>query len=103
MIGASGPKPEIPSCTIVPEVTATSTTFGPQALLTVPMSIPWSIVQWLGVSTRDVGVSGNTQPPAVSAGTPTAGAGSAVVVLRTIVSSIAAVLRPTAPLTGRRL
>ena len=36
-------------------------TFGPQALLTVPMSIPWSSVQSFGGSTRLSGLSGNTQ------------------------------------------
>jgi len=38
--GAAGPKPSIPSCTIVPEVIATSTTLEPQALPTVLMSMP---------------------------------------------------------------
>ncbi len=40
MTGAAGPKPSIPSWTIVPGAIATSVTCGPQALLTVPMSIP---------------------------------------------------------------
>ena len=74
MIGASGPNPEIPSCTIVPEVIATSTTSGPQALLTVPMSMPWSSVQWLGESTRVIGSAGTPSRRCASA-TPTREAG----------------------------
>ena len=62
MIGAYGPNPLIPSCTIVPDVIATSTAFEPQALPTVPMSIPWSSDQSLGGSTRLSGDSGNTSP-----------------------------------------
>src|SRR5438045_891377 len=51
----------MPSCTIVPGAMATSVTLEPQAWPTVAMSIPWSSVHWLGGTTRDNGVSGNTR------------------------------------------
>src|SRR5581483_8552473 len=43
--GAAGPKPEMPSWTITPLATATSTAAGPQAPPSVRMSTPWSRVQ----------------------------------------------------------
>ena len=57
-----------PSCTICPEVTATSVTLEPQAFPTVPISTPWSWVQLDGETTRLLGVIGNTQPEEVGAG-----------------------------------
>ena len=61
--GASGPKPEIPSCTMVPLVIATSWTCEPHALACVEMSTPWSSLQVPAGRISDTGRSGNTQPP----------------------------------------
>src|ERR1700755_2066289 len=99
MIGASGPKPSIPSWTIVPGAIATSVTCDPQALLTVPMSIPWSSVQALGGSTRLSGLSGNTRAPDAGEETETGeGFGTA----SQLASRAGAVGLPTAPLAGAR-
>src|SRR5437588_10074936 len=105
MIGAYGPNPLIPSCTIVPEAIATSVTWAPQALLTVPMSMPWSSVQALAGSTRESGLSGKTIEPegaVVDAGAGTAWRPPSLAAARTAYSSVAAVLRPTVPLGGLR-
>ena len=51
--GAAGPNPEIPSLTMMPFVTATSTAAGPQAAPRVEMSTPWSGDHVLGGSTTD--------------------------------------------------
>ena len=74
-------------------------TCAPQALLTVPMSMPWSRVQSLGGSTLDRGVSGNTSPLG-----PPDEPGTAVVLvtLCTTASSIDEVRSPTVPLAGYR-
>src|SRR6516225_1452389 len=101
--GAAGPNPSIPSCTIVPEVIATSTALAPQPLLSIAMSIPWSSVQELDGITMETGWSGNTQPlvpasdrPGVST-TP-----EPFAVFLTAASSVAAVTWPTTPVTGER-
>src|SRR5450755_441806 len=101
--GASGPKPSIPSCTIVPAVIATSVTCEPQSALTVGMSTPWSRLQSLEGCTVERGRSGNTNEfdaPAVGAlgvlSTPSFPG------FLTAASSFAAVRRPTLPLAGQR-
>jgi hypothetical protein len=86
----------------VPEVTATSTTFDPHALLTVPMSTPWSSDQALGGSTRLSGRSGNTQPLAVVAPPLDLSTPPPRAARLTAVCSATAVLRPTLPVIGRR-
>src|SRR5579864_7370883 len=110
--GAEGPNPLIPSCTIVPAAMATSTTFEPHALRTVPMSIPWSRVQSLDGRTRLSGSSGNTRElVAVEAGIEFSAPAPPLVSSRalpraaclTAASSAWAVRGPTEPLTGRRL
>src|SRR5438270_12941154 len=60
--GAYGPKPEIPSWTITPLVTATSTALGPHAPPLVEMSTPWSGDQLPGGAATDLGTIGNTNP-----------------------------------------
>src|ERR1035437_1008112 len=111
-IGAYGPNPLIPSCTIVPDVTATSVTCEPQALLTVPISTPWSSFQLLGSSTREEGCSGKTQadeePVGVPPATPTTppprfappepATAARVATVWTAVRRIEAVFGPTMPL-----
>src|SRR5436305_7738261 len=57
--GASGPKPSIPSWTIVPEAIATSIAREPHSP-PIEISIPWSSDQVLGGDTRLSGRSGNT-------------------------------------------
>ena len=94
----------MPSCTIVPDVIATSITFAPQALFTVPMSTPWSSVQALGERTREIGSSGNTHEPVPAGDCP--GASSTpdpFAVFLTAASRVWAVSRPTTPVTGARL
>ncbi len=99
MIGASGPKPPIPSWTIVPGAIATSVTWLPQALLTVPMSMPWSSVQAFGASTRESGLSGKTRPAVLVE--PAPGRRSLpLAACLTAACRAAAVRRPTAPLAG---
>ena len=61
-MGACDPKPPMPSWTIVPSSTATSTTREPHCPPMVGMSTPWSSLHQLGGATREVGRSGNTQP-----------------------------------------
>src|SRR5450755_691527 len=90
----------MPSPTIVPAVTATSTTCEPHALFTVPMSTPWSSDQSLGGRTRDFGYSGNTheleaEPVVLNTADPF------LVIFLSAVYSTVAVLTPTDPLAGR--
>src|SRR6478736_8280333 len=63
MTGADAPKPEIPSCTTVPLVSATSTVAAPQAPAWVATSTPWSCVHVDGGRTRASGPIGKTQSP----------------------------------------
>src|SRR5437588_1809205 len=102
MIGAYGPKPSIPSFTTVPDVIATSTTFVPQALPTVPMSIPWSSDHALGLSTRLSGLSGKTIPLAVVEPPVDLRIAPPFALWRTSASRVAAVFGPTVPLGGRK-
>src|SRR5947208_2109224 len=105
MIGAYGPNPSMPSCTMVPEVIATSTARRPQAAPSVGMSTPWSSDQLLGPRTTLSGLIGNTQllplepevepPPEVLIPPPLAAC-------LTSPNSLAAVRRPTSPVAGRR-
>src|SRR5438270_522446 len=53
----------MPSCTIVPRVTATSTADAPHAPPVVAMSMPWSGLQVPGPSATDNGWIGNAHPP----------------------------------------
>src|SRR5436309_1557637 len=100
----------MPSCTIVPEVMATSTACRPQAAPSVGMSTPWSSDQVLGPRTTLSGLIGNTQllpllplpdpdgdppPDSPPIAPPLAAA-------RTALSSFAAVRRPTSPVAGCR-
>src|SRR6202035_2794715 len=63
-----GPKPLIPSWTITPVVTATSTALPAHAPPAVEMSTPWSGDQVLGGATTDSGSIGKTNPcPELSA------------------------------------
>src|SRR5690242_5616792 len=97
----------MPSCTIVPEVTATSMTLEPQALPMVPMSTPWSCVHCDGDTTRRLGCIGNTQPSG-PLGVGLLGALVPLVALtlrplRVQFCSVLAVWAPTVPLAGDRL
>src|SRR5436190_8757247 len=66
-MGAAGPKPPMPSCTMVPSVTASSTALEPQAPPRVATSTPWSSDQELG-DTATPGRKGKTQPDGPGAG-----------------------------------
>src|ERR1700694_2784739 len=87
----------MPSWTIVPEVTATSTTVDPQALLIVPMSTPWSRDHPLGPRTRLIGCIGNTQAELADVGGAFTAYGLSFLAAA---RRLAAVRRPTAPLAG---
>src|SRR5205085_1381651 len=100
MIGAYGPNPLIPSWTILPDAIATSTTLEPQALPTVPMSMPWSSDQLLGLSTLFSGSNGNTMPLALVAPPVDSRIAPPLALCFTSASSAAAVLGPTVPLGG---
>src|SRR5437763_15515086 len=106
MTGAYGPKPSMPSCTIVPEVIATSTTWRPQAAPSVGTSTPWSSDQVLGPRTRLSGLSGNAQPlPVVPEGDPPPEERfipPPLAASLTAASNLAAVRGPTVPLAGCR-
>ena len=87
----------------MPGAIATSITCGPQALLTVLMSIPWSSVQLLGPSTRDSGLSGNTSPPVLVVEPPEPAPPATWELLAacwTALNRVAAVRLPTVPLAG---
>ena len=78
MTGASGPKPSIPSWTIVPGAIATSITCEPQALFDGADVDP--LVERpgrSGASTRESGLSGNTRPAGGGASRRAGGAGTA--------------------------
>src|SRR5436190_7840283 len=60
--GAAGPKPPMPSCTIVPLVMATSTARPPQAPPAVAMSTPSSRLHSDGGTAIDGGWMGKTRP-----------------------------------------
>src|SRR5437868_7082662 len=89
----------MPSCTIVPEVIATSVTSAPHPLPTVPMSMPWSSVQALIGSTREIGASGNAHPDVVEVVLGSE-APDPVAIAVTWARSAAAVRLPTVPLAG---
>src|SRR5437868_14865962 len=100
MIGAYGPNPLIPSWTILPDALATSTTFEPQALPTVPMSMPWSSDQLLGPRTLLRGSIGNTRPLELGGPPVDFRIAPPLALCLTSASSEAAVRGPTVPLGG---